>query len=219
MTSSMTSQNDLKVVSLYSFMNEKITFFMITRFSIFLYEWWNDIFHDNWRKTKDIIFQLSAHMNHWIVNMRLQAILGCFSDDNYKSSAKIWAREAINKLDWLSEIQVSVSHTDQQILASKQSPIALSFIYQMFVSISVILMQLWNCFWNCKISQSWINVLRSEIMCTHNWNCIHCAASVAFLGPSCGLDIRDICDNVTQGQSTNFWVVAGTWNFFLPNSR
>ena len=30
MTSSMTSQNDLKVVSLYSFMNEKITFFMIT---------------------------------------------------------------------------------------------------------------------------------------------------------------------------------------------
>ena len=30
MTSSMTSQNDLKFVSLYSFMNEKITFFMIT---------------------------------------------------------------------------------------------------------------------------------------------------------------------------------------------
>ena len=30
MTSSMTSKNDLKVVSLYSFMNKKITFFMIT---------------------------------------------------------------------------------------------------------------------------------------------------------------------------------------------
>ena len=30
MTSSMTSQSDLKVVSLYSFMNEKIKFFMIT---------------------------------------------------------------------------------------------------------------------------------------------------------------------------------------------
>ena len=30
MTSSMTSQNDLQVVSLYSFMNEKITFSMIT---------------------------------------------------------------------------------------------------------------------------------------------------------------------------------------------
>ena len=30
MTSSMTSQNDLKFVSLYSFMNDKITFFMIT---------------------------------------------------------------------------------------------------------------------------------------------------------------------------------------------
>ena len=30
MTSSMTSQSDLKVVSLYSFMNDKMTFFMIT---------------------------------------------------------------------------------------------------------------------------------------------------------------------------------------------
>ena len=30
MTSSMTSQSDLKVVSLYSFMNDKITFLMIT---------------------------------------------------------------------------------------------------------------------------------------------------------------------------------------------
>ena len=30
MKSSMTSQNDLKVVSLYSFMNDKMTFFMIT---------------------------------------------------------------------------------------------------------------------------------------------------------------------------------------------
>ena len=44
----------------------------------------------------------------------------------------MWAREAIKslqcrKLDWLSEIQVSVSYGDQQILASTQSPIALSF--------------------------------------------------------------------------------------------
>ena len=30
MTSSMTSQSDLKVVSLYSFINDKMTFFMIT---------------------------------------------------------------------------------------------------------------------------------------------------------------------------------------------
>ena len=50
---------------------------------------------------------------------------------NCNSSVKIWAREAIKsskcrKLDWLSENQVSVSHTDQQILASTQSPIALS---------------------------------------------------------------------------------------------
>ena len=101
MTSSMTSQNDLKVVSLYSFMNEKITFFMITRFSLFLYEWWNDIFHDNWRKTKDIIFQLSAHMNHWIVNMRLQAILGCFSDDVIRSQnkSKLWTTKALPKFE------------------------------------------------------------------------------------------------------------------------
>ena len=34
MMSSMTSQSDLKVVSLYSFMNEKITFFMITEETI-----------------------------------------------------------------------------------------------------------------------------------------------------------------------------------------
>ena len=32
------------------------------------------------------------------------------------------------KLDWLSKMQVSVSHTDQQILSSMQSPIALSLV-------------------------------------------------------------------------------------------
>ena len=47
MTSSTTSQNDLKVVSLYSFMNEK-----------------NNIFHDNWRTYNDIIFKLNALMYH-----------------------------------------------------------------------------------------------------------------------------------------------------------
>ena len=52
------SQSDLKVVSLYSFMNEK-----------------NNIFHDNWRKNKDIIFKLSVHMYHWVVKMHLQTIL------------------------------------------------------------------------------------------------------------------------------------------------
>ena len=60
----MTSQSDLKVVSLYSFMNEK-----------------NNIFHDNWRTNKNIIFKLSVHMYHWVVKMRLQTILDCFVDD------------------------------------------------------------------------------------------------------------------------------------------
>ena len=47
MTSSMTSQNDLKVVSLYSSLNEK-----------------NNIFHDNWRTYNDIILKLSVLMYH-----------------------------------------------------------------------------------------------------------------------------------------------------------
>ena len=71
MTSSMTSHNDLKVVSLYSFMNEK-----------------NNIFHDNWRTNKDIIFKLSVYMFHCIANMRLQAILECFADDVIRSQNK-----------------------------------------------------------------------------------------------------------------------------------
>ena len=64
MMSSMTSQSDLKVVSLYSFMNEK-----------------NNIFHDNWRTNKDIIFKLSVLMYHWIVNTPLITIVDCFIDD------------------------------------------------------------------------------------------------------------------------------------------
>ena len=84
MTSSMTSQSDLKVVSLYSFINDKITFF-----------------HDNWRTTKDIIFKLSAHMYHWIVNMRLQAILECFADDVIRSQnkSKLWTTIALSKFE------------------------------------------------------------------------------------------------------------------------
>ena len=75
MTSSMTSQSDLKVVSLYSFMN------------------------DNYRTTKDIIFKLSTHMYHWIVNMRLQAILECFVDDVIRSQnkSKLWTTIALSK--------------------------------------------------------------------------------------------------------------------------
>ena len=45
MTLSMTSQSDLIVVSLYSFINEK-----------------KYIFRDNRRMNKDIIFKLNVHM-------------------------------------------------------------------------------------------------------------------------------------------------------------
>ena len=81
MTSSMTSQNDLKVVSLYSFMNEKITFFMITE----------DI-------TEDIIFKLNALMYHWIVNRPLQTIVDCFIDDviGSQNRSKLWAPIALS---------------------------------------------------------------------------------------------------------------------------
>ena len=59
------SQSDLKVVSLYAFMNEK-----------------NNIFHDNWRKNKDIIFKLSVHMYHWVVKMHsFTNDPDCFVDD------------------------------------------------------------------------------------------------------------------------------------------
>ena len=72
-----------------------------SRFSIFLYEWWNDIFHDNYRTTKDIIFKLSTHMYHWIVNMRLQAILECFVDDVIRSQnkSKLWTTIALSKFE------------------------------------------------------------------------------------------------------------------------
>ena len=84
MTSSMTSQNDLKVVSLY-----------------FIYEWKNNIFHDNWKTNKNIIFKLSAHMYHWIVNMRLQAIFECFVDDVIRSQnkTKLWTTIALSKFE------------------------------------------------------------------------------------------------------------------------
>ena len=72
-----------------------------SRFSIFLYEWWNYIFHENWRTTKDIIFKLSAHMYYWIVNMRLQAILECYVDDVIRSQnkSKLWTTIALSKFE------------------------------------------------------------------------------------------------------------------------
>ena len=80
MTSSMTSQSDLKVVSLYSIINDKMTFFMIT---------------------EERLKISSSHMYHWIVNMRLQAILECFVDDVIRSQnkSKIWTTIALSKYE------------------------------------------------------------------------------------------------------------------------
>ena len=77
----MTSKSDLKIISLYSFKNEK-----------------NNIFHDNWRRNKDIIFKLSVHMYHWIVNMNLQKIVDCFVDDvmGSKNKWKLWTAIALS---------------------------------------------------------------------------------------------------------------------------
>ena len=56
-----------------------------SHFSISLYEWKkNNIFRDNWRMNKDIIFKLSVHMYHWIVNTPLQMIVDCFVDDKLR---------------------------------------------------------------------------------------------------------------------------------------
>ena len=114
MTSSMTSQNDLKVVSLYSFMNEKITFLMIT-------EERTNISSSNLVYICIIELWICVYKRSWNASLMTS------------SSPKISLNFAIksskcSKLDWLWEIQVSVSHTDQQILASTQSPIALSFV-------------------------------------------------------------------------------------------
>ena len=69
-----------------------------SRFSIFLYEWKNNIFHDNWRTYKDIIFKLNALMYHWIVNMALQTILDCFIDDviGSQNRSKLWTLIALS---------------------------------------------------------------------------------------------------------------------------
>ena len=67
-------------------------------FSIFLDEWKNNIFHDNWRTYKDIIFKLKALMNHWIVNMPLQTIVDCFIDDviGSQNRSKLWTPIALS---------------------------------------------------------------------------------------------------------------------------
>ena len=69
-----------------------------SRFSIFLYEWKNDIFRDNWRTNKDIIFKLSVLMYHWIGNTPLQTIVDCFIDDviRFQNRSKIWTAIALS---------------------------------------------------------------------------------------------------------------------------
>ena len=69
-----------------------------SRFSIFLYEWKNNIFHDNWRTLKDIIFKLNVLMYHWIENMPLQTIVDCFIDDviGSQNRSKLWPPIALS---------------------------------------------------------------------------------------------------------------------------
>ena len=121
MTSSMTSQSDLKAVSLYSFLNEK-----------------NSIFHDNWRTNKDIIFKLSVHMYHWIVNMRWQTILDCYVDDviGSENKSKLWTAIALSifELEHRSKAQnvtnamaIFVAYSNSSFTSGKNVKIKHSF--------------------------------------------------------------------------------------------
>ena len=58
----------------------------------------NNIFHDNWRTYKDIIFKLNALMYHWIVNTPLQTIMDCFIDDviGSQNRSKLWTQIALS---------------------------------------------------------------------------------------------------------------------------
>ena len=82
-----------------------------SRFSIFFYEWKTNIFRDNCRTNKDIIFKLSVHMYHWIVNLPLQTIVDCFGDDVIGSpnKSKLWTVIALSifELEHGSKIQMS----------------------------------------------------------------------------------------------------------------
>ena len=122
MTSSMTSQEDLEIVPLYSRINEKWPFF---------------------RNNRDIIITPSVCMYHWILNMRIYLVMDYITDDVIRATNKsklwtaialsyIWAREAIKsskcmKLNWISENRFSFTYRSAN-LASTQSPIALSFV-------------------------------------------------------------------------------------------
>ena len=94
MTSSMTSQEDLKIVWRHRWRHRTTS----KSFSIFLYEWKNNIFHDNRRTYKDLIFKLKALMYHWIVNMPLQMIVDCFIDDviGSQNRSKLWTPIALS---------------------------------------------------------------------------------------------------------------------------
>ena len=86
-----------------------------SRFSIFFYEWKTNIFRDNCRTNKDIIFKLSVHMYHWIVNLPLQTIVDCFGDDVIWSpnKSKLWTVIALSifELEHGSKVQ-NVTNTD-----------------------------------------------------------------------------------------------------------
>ena len=129
MTSSMTSQEDLEIVPLYSLINEKWHFFVIT----------------------DITITPSVCMYHWILNMRIYLVMDYITDDVIRATnkSKLWTAIALSifELEKRSKAQnvwnwtgyqkfISVSYTDQQILASTQSPIAISLCYLSICSTS-----------------------------------------------------------------------------------
>ena len=70
MTSSMTSQEDLKIVPLYSFISEKWTFFAITK------------------QITDIIIILGVYMYHAIVDMWIWIIMDYITNDVIRSQNK-----------------------------------------------------------------------------------------------------------------------------------
>ena len=92
MTSSMTSQEDLKIVPLYSLINEKWTFCVITE-----------------KNNRGIIIILSVCVYHLIVNMHIWIIMDYFTVDIIRApnKPKLWIAivPSIFELEHLSKAQ------------------------------------------------------------------------------------------------------------------
>ena len=95
------------------------------------------------RNNRDIFIIPSVCMYHWILNMRIWLVMDYITDNVIRATnkSKLWTAivlsifelekrlKAQNVWNWTGYQKfVSVVHTDQQILASTQSPIALSSV-------------------------------------------------------------------------------------------